>query len=302
MTQILQTPPQAALSVPVLDEAKLPSRVGKWELVNFLSAGGLARIFRARPAGAGPDQPALYALKMLLPAWENDPQAVRLLQREALVGQKISHLHLIPILDAGLRNTPRFVVMPWLEGATLEQRLATDEYFDLPRILWIARQTAEALDALHQSGWMHSDVKPSNIMVSTEGHVTLLDLGFARQCNETGSAVDRCVLGTFHYIAPELLTSALRRYPQRYLQSGGGTVPHVCRPTALRRQRSGGTGLATQTIDPAQSPSLGAASARRSGSPGPPHVIQRTAPPPANAPGINRDPHAPGDRNLFRTG
>lgn len=88
MTQILQTPPQAALSVPVLDEAKLPSRVGKWELVNFLSAGGLARIFRARPAGAGPDQPALYALKMLLPAWENDPQAVRLLQREAPWGKR----------------------------------------------------------------------------------------------------------------------------------------------------------------------------------------------------------------------
>ena len=57
---------------------------------------------------------------------------------------------------------------------------------------------------------MHGDVKPSNIMLSPDGHATLLDLGFARRTDETGSAVDRCVLGTFHYIAPEFLTSAIR--------------------------------------------------------------------------------------------
>ena len=132
------------------------------------------------------------------------------MQREAIVGQSVSHPHLIPILFAGVQQTPRFVVMPWLEGATLEQRIAAGQNFDLPRVLWIARQTAEALDALHQSGWMHSDIKPSNMMISPEGHVTLLDLGFARRSDESGSAVDRCVLGTFHYIAPELLTSAIR--------------------------------------------------------------------------------------------
>jgi serine/threonine-protein kinase len=57
---------------------------------------------------------------------------------------------------------------------------------------------------------MHGDVKPSNMMISPEGHVTLLDLGFARRNDETGSAVDRCVMGTCHYLAPEWITSALR--------------------------------------------------------------------------------------------
>ena len=51
---------------------------------------------------------------------------------------------------------------------------------DLPLAFWIARQVAEALEALHQAGWMHCDVKPSNIFVSPAGHVTLIDLGFAR--------------------------------------------------------------------------------------------------------------------------
>ena len=180
-------------------------------MVNFAAEGGLAQIFRARPAGSQPNQPALYALKMLLPDWQNDAQAVRLLKREAQVGQSVSHPHLIPILFASVQQSPRFVVMPWLEGATLRTAAWPPvSVSTCPQVLWIARQTAEALDALHQAGWMHGDVKPSNIMLSPEGHATLLDLGFARRTDETGSAVDRCVLGTFHYIAPEFLTSAIR--------------------------------------------------------------------------------------------
>ena len=79
-----------------------------------------------------------------------------------------------------------------------------------PRALWIIRQTAEALSALDRAGWMHGDVKPGNLMISPSGHVTLLDLNFARRHGESGAAVDRCILGTFYYIAPELLTSAIR--------------------------------------------------------------------------------------------
>ncbi len=227
MTQTLQTPLSVPLSIPAVETSKFPCRVRQWELVNLAAQGGLAKIFRARPAGSPPNQPALYALKMLLPDWQNDPQAVRLLQREALVGQSVSHPHLVPILSANIQQPPRFVVMPWLEGKTLQQRLdaggpsgdrpnfcrndgTVPFKFDLPQALWIARQTAEALEALHKAGWMHGDVKPSNIMLSPDGHATLLDLGFARRTDEAGSAVDRCVLGTFHYIAPEFLTSAIR--------------------------------------------------------------------------------------------
>jgi eukaryotic-like serine/threonine-protein kinase len=210
MTQTLQMPPPASPILHGLEAVESACRAKQWELVRFAAQGGLSRIYRSRPAGSPPSQPASYALKMLLPDWQNDPQAVRLLQREALVGQSVSHPHLVPILSANIRQTPRFVVMPWLEGATLQQRLDAGEHFDLPRILWIARQTAGALEALRRAGWMHGDVKPNNIMLSPDGHATLLDLGFARRTDETGSAVDRCVLGTFHYIAPEFLTSTVR--------------------------------------------------------------------------------------------
>jgi serine/threonine-protein kinase len=133
-----------------------------------------------------------------------------LLSREAAVGRSVSHPNLVAILAASVHDPPPFVVMPWLDGSTLQARLSAGQLFDLPEVLWFARQTAEGLDALHQAGWMHGDLKPSNLMVSPEGHVTLLDLGFARRREETGSVVDRCVLGTCNYLAPEWITSTLR--------------------------------------------------------------------------------------------
>jgi len=179
-------------------------------LVEFAGSGSLARIFRARPAGAAADRPLTYAAKMLRSCWKDDPRAIRLLQREAVVGKSVSHPHLVPILAASVLEPPRLVVMPWLEGASLATRLANGQQFGVPEALWIVRQTAEALDALHQAGWMHGDIAPGNVHVSPTGHVTLLDLNFARRRDETGSAVDRPIMGTCAYLAPEYLTSALR--------------------------------------------------------------------------------------------
>jgi serine/threonine-protein kinase len=189
---------------------ELRCQIKQWELVEFVALGSLARIYRARLAGSPADRPAGYAVKMLRPAWQKRGEAIRLLQREAYVGQSLAHPHLVPVLSASVAEPPRLLVMPWLEGASLQARLAAGETFDVPRSLWIARQTAEGLDALHQAGWMHGDVTPGNIHVSPSGHVTLIDLSFARPRAEFGSAVDRPIMGTCNYLAPEYLTSALR--------------------------------------------------------------------------------------------
>jgi len=149
-------------------------------------------------------------MKMLLPRWEDDPEAIRLLLREVVAGRSVSHPHLVSILSASISRPPRFLVMPWLEGRTLQEHLSAERCFDLPEVLWIGRQVAEALQALYAAGWTHGDVKPSNVFLSPQCHVTLLDLGFARRNDETGSAVDRCVTGTCNYMAPELIVSALR--------------------------------------------------------------------------------------------
>jgi len=210
MIQTRLIPTGGAVCAPVAGKAELPCRVKQWELVEFAAQGSLAQIYRARPAGSAADRTANYAVKMLRSAWRDDPRAVRLLQREALVGQIVSHPHLAPILASSVLDPPRLLVMPWLEGASLRARLDAGRQYEVAETLWIARQTAEALDALHAAGWMHGDVTPGNIHVSPTGHVTLIDLSFARRREETGSAADRPVMGTCQYIAPEYLTSALR--------------------------------------------------------------------------------------------
>lgn len=210
MTQTQLMPTGSALSVCVTNVAKSPSRIRQWELVEFVGLGSLAHVYRARTVGSSSDRPATYAVKMLRPCWEDDEQAIGLLQREALVGRSVSDPHLVPILSAYVRESPRLLVMPWLDGASLATRMAEGQQFGVPESLWLVRQTAEALDALYRAGWLHGDVTPGNIHVSTTGHATLLDFNFARRSHEMGSAADRPIMGTCSYLAPEYITSTLR--------------------------------------------------------------------------------------------
>jgi serine/threonine protein kinase len=190
--------------------AQLPAEAGLWRLEGLLGEGSLARVFCARPVGSPTDRPAPYALKMLHPRWEDHPEVLALLRREAVVGRAVSHPHLISVLAAQVHEPPYFVVMPRLSGQTLAARLKRGGPLSVAMAIWIARQMAQALDALHQQGFLHGDVKPANIFLAQSGHATLLDLGFAQRFEETGSVVNRPLLGTINYLAPELLISALR--------------------------------------------------------------------------------------------
>jgi serine/threonine-protein kinase len=184
-------------------------QVGTWRLMGRVGHGRWAGVYRARPVNAPLSRPAAYAVKMLHENRQQDPLAIEMLAREARVGRQVSHPHLIAVLESQVKRAPQFLVMPWLEGATLHAFTAERTLLDLPAVLWIARQTAEALAALDQAGWMHGDIKPSNISLSPQGHATLLDLGFARHRDERAEG-PRAIAGTGHYLAPEHVSTAYR--------------------------------------------------------------------------------------------
>jgi serine/threonine protein kinase len=183
-------------------------RVGTWELVRAIGQGQLAMVYQGRPSGGAADRLACHAVKVLRPEWQDDARGLATLAREVQVSRRVASPHLVPILAAQLDARPYFTVMPLLSGGTLAARIAEQIPCDLSVAFWICRQVAQALATLDASGWAHMDVKPSNIFVSPSGHVTLIDLGFARAAGEIASAARRPVVGTMQYLAPEMIYSS----------------------------------------------------------------------------------------------
>lgn len=198
--------------------------IGPWQIVAPLGEGRWTQVFRARPQGCPADWPSDYAVKVIKPSLLGDPLAKCLLQREAYVGRQISSPHLIPILSTQVDATPYFVVMPYLEGSTLEELLQGTPQLALPQALWIVRQTAEAFSVLHTAGWLHADVKPSNIFISPQGHATLIDLGLARRAEQFRRDDQQCVSGTPSYTAPEMYCTAQPLGPASDMYSLGVTL------------------------------------------------------------------------------
>lgn len=209
----------------ITDRHNAVGRIGPWQLVRLLNESDLARVYLARPANVSGDQPANYVLKVLRREWWRDPQAIEMQRRAAWIGQKVSHPHLLPVLSSNVQQAPFYFVTPHLLGCSLAEVFEHGKRLSLPVTLWIVRQVAEALAALHESAHMiHADVKPSNIMVSSDGHATLIDLGFAHAPTEAQHWSSRPVVGTLSYIAPEVVTSSLAADVSSDLYSLGVTL------------------------------------------------------------------------------
>jgi eukaryotic-like serine/threonine-protein kinase len=175
-----------------------------YELLACLGGGAITTVYSARDCRN--DAPC--AVKVLRPDWEDQPVAVKLLQREARACLSVQHPHLVRVLDEHVMTPPHFLVMEYLSGESLRRRLRRDYTLNLPTALWIARQTAEALASLHRKGFIHGDVKPENIRLVDIGKAVLLDLGFAHRAGENASFLEKgYVLGTVNYLAPELCGS-----------------------------------------------------------------------------------------------
>jgi eukaryotic-like serine/threonine-protein kinase len=148
----------------------------------------------------------------------------------------VSHPHLACILASHLTQAPYYVVMPYMAGCTVESAIRRTVILPIPYALWIVRQCAAAASALHRHGWLHGDIKPSNIHVARDGHVTLLDLGLARRAGSADRADHQPLAGTLAYMAPEALGSVVEIGPGSDVYSLGATLyrmltsrpPFVC--------------------------------------------------------------------------
>lgn len=170
-------------------------------LLARLGGGPMTAVYEARDLDDGTP----CAVKVLRPDWDDQATAVKLLQREARAGLAVSHRHLVSISYAHVLQPPHFLVMPLLPGESLRRRLQRSYRLGVGESLWIARQAAEGLAALHQAGFLHGDVKPDNLRLTHDGTAVLTDLGFAHRVGENAAFLRAgYVLGTANYLAPEL--------------------------------------------------------------------------------------------------
>lgn len=178
-----------------------PPKISGYDVLRPLGGGPLTCVFAAREWRTD----VMVALKVLRSDARDRETALELLRREARVGLAVRHPHLVRVRRAHVLREPNHIVMDLLPGESLRRRLRRDYRLDVPTALWVARQAAEALAALHVAGFVHGDVKPDNVHLVDDGTAVLIDLGFAHRPGENDELMRRgFVLGTANYLAPEL--------------------------------------------------------------------------------------------------
>jgi Tol biopolymer transport system component len=191
------------------------SRLGPYEILTLLGAGGMGEVYKARDTRLGRD----VAVKILQSGEEAPEELRQRFEREARAISQLSHPHICALYDVGSHEGTEYLVMEYLEGETLADRLAKGP-LPLAQMLPFGIQIADALDRAHRQGIVHRDLKPGNVMLTKSG-VKLLDFGLARtlspQAAPTGLTSlptmaspqkltqQGTILGTFQYMAPEQL-------------------------------------------------------------------------------------------------
>jgi serine/threonine protein kinase len=163
------------------DPLRPGERLGPYEVIAPLAAGGMGLVYHARDTRLGRD----VALKLVAPRLEADDRALRRFEREARAVAALSHPNIVALHDVGQQGTHAFAVMELLRGESLRQRLSRGP-LAIPEALRVARDVANGLAAAHAGGFAHRDLKPDNVFLTEAGPAKVLDFGIARITTEPG--------------------------------------------------------------------------------------------------------------------
>ena len=191
------------------------ARLGPYEILSPLGAGGMGEVYKARDTRLE----RIVAIKVLPSHLSSSPEVRQRFEREAKTISALSHPHICALYDVGNQDGVEYLVMEYLEGETLADRLAKAP-LALEQTLRYGIEIADALDRAHRQGIVHRDLKPGNVMLTKSG-VKLLDFGLAKamapmsaqssvtalptMAGSTPLTQEGTILGTFQYMAPEQL-------------------------------------------------------------------------------------------------
>jgi WD40 repeat protein len=176
-------------------------RLGGYRVLRVLGHGGMGVVFQ----GEDPKLGRKVAIKAMLPHLAGSRASQERFLREAKAAAALEHDHIVPIFHVGEDRGASFLVMPFLKGEPLDERLRREKVLPVAEVLRIARETARGLTAAHKCGLIHRDIKPANLWLEgEEARVKILDFGLARAAGEqAGLTQSGAVMGTPQYMAPE---------------------------------------------------------------------------------------------------
>jgi serine/threonine protein kinase len=176
---------------------------GRYRLISLIGEGGMGKVYKAHDTVIGRD----VAIKVLPTELGAEPGYRERFRREAHTAAQLTHPNIIPIYDTGEIEGQLYLSMPIIDGIDVHNLLERDGPLPPQRAVRVIEQLAAALDAAHEAGLVHRDVKPSNALLTRRDLVYLIDFGIAHDAATTKLTRTGMVVGTFAYIAPERLTT-----------------------------------------------------------------------------------------------
>lgn len=172
----------------------------RYEVIRELGQGGMANVYLALDTILNRQ----VAVKVLKGDMANDPVSIERFKREANTSTKLSHPNAVDVYDVGDDGSMHYIVMEYVKGHTLKQLIQRRGALPPKEAVWIMKQLSGALLEAHKNGIIHRDIKSQNVLIKDDGTVKLADFGIAVLNNTVDITSKGSVLGSVHYLAPEL--------------------------------------------------------------------------------------------------
>lgn len=182
------------------DNPAMLGRIGEFEILELIGCGGMGIVLK----GYDHQLNRYVAVKVLHPHCATSAAARRRFSREAQAAAAVVHQHVVAIHAVGANHHPPYLVMPFVPGESLQQRLTREGPMEVIDVLRIGQQVAEGLAAAHAQGLVHRDIKPGNILLERNvDRVLLTDFGLARAADDASLTQSGVIAGTPQYMSPE---------------------------------------------------------------------------------------------------